>query len=105
MQFYLLFPAFRRLLLLTRVGHHWLLAGGAVLQVSINAGLHAAHPNGLAEQLWHYDGSFVGSYVCYLLLGGVAALHADRAQRWVRAHPVTVVMVLPFTGAAAEGGY
>ncbi|HKS51345.1 MAG TPA: acyltransferase [Pseudonocardiaceae bacterium] len=105
MQFYLLFPAFRRLLLLTRGRYHWLLAGGAVLQVAINAGLHAAHPNGLAEQLWHYDGSFVGSYVLYLLLGGVAALHADRAHGWVRAHPVTVVVVLLFTGAAAEDWY
>jgi len=67
--------------------------------------LHAAHPNGLAEQLWHYDGSFVGSYVFYLLLGGVAALHADRAHGWVRAHPVTVVVVLLCTGAAAEEWY
>lgn len=105
MQFYLLFPVFRQLLFLTRGRHHWLLVGGAVMQVAINAGLHAAHPSGLAEQLWHYDGSFVGSYIFYLLLGGVVAVHVDRAQGWVRAHPVTVVVVLLLTGAAAEGWY
>lgn len=105
MQFYLLFPAFRRLLLLTRGRHHWLLAGGAVAQVAINAGLHVAQPSGIAEKLWHYDGSFVGSYVFYLLLGGVVALHIDRAQAWVRAHPLAVVVALLLTGAAAEGWY
>ena len=106
MQFYLLFPAFRWFLQVSRGWHHWLLAGGAVLQVGINAGLHAVHPTGgLAEQLWQYDGSFVGSYVFYLLVGGVAAMHADRAQAWVRAHPVTVAVALLGTGAAAEGWF
>ena len=107
MQFYLLFPAFRWLLQVAQQGrwHHWLLAGGAVLQVGINAGLHAAHPTGIAELLWRYDGSFVGSYVFYLLLGGVAALHADQAQAWVRAHPVTVVVAFLVTGIAAEWWY
>ncbi len=105
MQFYLLFPAFRWLLQVTRGWHQWLLVGGAVLQVGVNAGLHAAHPTGFAEQLWHFDGSFVGSYVFYLLLGGVAALHADRVQDWVLAHPVAVVVALVLTGAAAEGWY
>lgn len=105
MQFYLLFPAFRWLLQVTRGWHHWLLAGGAVAQVGINAGLHAAHPTGIAELLWHYDGSFVGSYVFYLLLGGVAAMHADRAHAWVRAHPMTVVVAFLVTGIAAEWWY
>jgi peptidoglycan/LPS O-acetylase OafA/YrhL len=105
MQFYLLFPAFRWLLQVTRGWHQWLLIGGAVLQVGINAGLHIAHPTGFAEKLWHFDGSFVGSYLFYLLLGGVAALHVERVQGWVRAHPVVVVVALALTGAAAEGWY
>lgn len=106
MQFYLLFPVFRWFLQVTRGRHHWLLAGGAVLQIGINAGLHVAHPTGgLAELLWHYDGSFIGSYTFYLLLGGVAALHADRAHGWVRAHPVAVAVASLITGAAAEGWY
>ena len=105
MQFYLLFPAFRWLLQVSRGWHHWLLAGSAVVQVGINAGLHAAHPTGIAELLWHFDGSFVGSYVFYLLLGGVAALHADRAQDWVRQHPAIVVAAFLVTGIAAEWWY
>lgn len=105
MQFYVLFPAFRWLLQVTRGWHPWLVAGGAVVQTGINAGLHAAHPSGFAEQLWHFDGSFVGSYLFYLLLGGVAALHVDRVQGWVRAHPIVVVVALALTGAAAEGWY
>ncbi|HXT44233.1 MAG TPA: acyltransferase [Pseudonocardiaceae bacterium] len=105
MQFYLLFPAFRWLLQVSRGWHHWLLTSGAVLQVAINAGLHAAHPTGIAELLWHYDGSFVGSYVFYLLLGGVAALHADRAQAWVQEHPVIVTAAFLGTGLAAEWWY
>ncbi|MDQ3904393.1 MAG: hypothetical protein M3300_02815 [Actinomycetota bacterium] len=75
------------------------------MAVGINAGLHAARPSGISEQLWHYDGSFVGSYVFYLLLGGVTALHVDRVQGWVRAHPVVVVVGLVLTGAGAEGWY
>jgi peptidoglycan/LPS O-acetylase OafA/YrhL len=105
MQFYLLFPAFRWLLQVTRGRHQWLLIGGAVLQIGVNAGLHAAHPTGFAEKLWHFDGSFVGSYLFYLLLGGVAALHVERVQGWVRAHPAVVVVAPVLTGLAAEGWY
>jgi peptidoglycan/LPS O-acetylase OafA/YrhL len=108
MQFYLLFPVFLRLLRAVagrRGGHWWLLAISAVLQVGINAGLHGVHPSGLAGKLLGYDGSFVGSYFFYLVLGGVAALHADRVQAWVRGHPAVVFGALVSTGAAAEGWY
>jgi peptidoglycan/LPS O-acetylase OafA/YrhL len=108
MQFYLLFPLFLWLLRASarwRGGHWWLLAISAVLQVGLNAGLHDAHPSGLAGKLVHYDGSFLGSYVFYLVLGGVAALHADRAQVWVREHPVVVLVAFVLTGVAAEGWY
>lgn len=105
MQFYLLFPLFLRLLRGSRGRHWWLLGISAVLQVGINAGLHVAHPSGIAAELMRYDGSFVGSYVFYLVLGGVAALHADRVQAWVRGHLVIVPVALVLTGAAAEGWY
>jgi peptidoglycan/LPS O-acetylase OafA/YrhL len=108
MQFYLLFPLFLRLLRPAagpRSRAWWLLAVCAVLQVGINAGLHLLHPSGLAGKLLYYDGSFVGSYVFYLVLGGVAALHADRVQSWVREHSAMVVMALVLTGAATEGWY
>lgn len=108
MQFYLLFPLFLRLLR-GSAGHPgrpwWLLAISAVLQVGIDAGLHVAHPSGMAAELLRYDGSFVGSYVFYLVLGGVVALHADRAQTWVRGHPAIVLVALVLTGVAAEGWY
>jgi peptidoglycan/LPS O-acetylase OafA/YrhL len=108
MQFYLLFPLFLRLLRGSpgRRGRHWWLLGiSAVLQVGIDAGLRVAHPSGMTAQLLGYDGSFVGSYVFYLVLGGVAALHADRVQAWVRGHPAVVLGALVVTGAAAEGRY
>ncbi|HEY6423839.1 MAG TPA: acyltransferase [Pseudonocardiaceae bacterium] len=105
MQFYLLFPVFLRLLQATRRWHWWLLGIGAVLQIGIDHWLHVTHPSGLAGQLLFYDGSFVGSYAFYLVLGGVAALHADRVQAWVREHPAVVVVALLLTGAAAEGWY
>jgi peptidoglycan/LPS O-acetylase OafA/YrhL len=105
MQFYLIFPLFLRLLRLTRSGHRWLLAISAVLQIGIDAGLHGAHPTGLAAELLRYDGSFVGSYAFYLVLGGVAALHADRVQDWVRGHPAVVLVALVVTGSVAEEWY
>lgn len=108
MQFYLLFPLFLWLLRAAagrRGRHYWLLAISAVLQVGINAGLHLAHPSGIAAELWGYAGSFVGSYVFYLVLGGVAALHAEEVQAGVRGHPAIVLVAFVLTGAAAEGWY
>jgi peptidoglycan/LPS O-acetylase OafA/YrhL len=113
MQFYLLFPLFLRLLRASagrRGGQCALLVIGAALQLGINAVLHWAqpnwaHPSGIAAKLLQYDGSFVGSYMFYLLLGGLAALHSDRVQAWVRGHPVVVLGALLFTGVAAEGWF
>ena len=106
MQFYLIFPLFLWFLRATRRWHGWLLVGSGILQVGFDAGLSAANPSGgWAATLWHYDGSFVGTYTFYLLLGGVAAWHAERAQAWVRRHPITVVVAVLVTGAAAEGWY
>ncbi|HET9256968.1 MAG TPA: acyltransferase [Pseudonocardiaceae bacterium] len=105
MQFYLLFPLFLWLLRVTRGWHGWLLALGAVLQAAIDTGLHVAHPSGIAGKLLGYGGSFAGGYVCYFLLGGVVALHAERAQNWVRSHRVAVLVAVLLTGACAEGWY
>jgi peptidoglycan/LPS O-acetylase OafA/YrhL len=105
MQFYLLFPLFLLLLRVSRGWHWWLLAFSALVQAVIDAGLHTVHPSGLAGQLLPYAGSFVGSYPFYLVLGGVAALHADRLQAWVRGHRGVVIGAFVVTGAAAEGWY
>jgi peptidoglycan/LPS O-acetylase OafA/YrhL len=105
MQFYLLFPLFLWLLRKTRGRHGRLLALGAVLQVAIDTGLHTAQPSGIAAELLPYGGVFAGTYVCYWLLGGVAALHAEQVQTRLRAHPVVVFVALLLTGAAALGWY
>ncbi len=108
MQFYLVFPLFLRVLRAAagqRSRAWWLLAVCAVLQIGIDAALHVLHPSGLAGNLLRYDGSFVGSYVFYLVLGGVAALHADRVQVWIRDHPARVLTSLALTGTAAQGWY
>jgi peptidoglycan/LPS O-acetylase OafA/YrhL len=113
MQFYLLFPLFLRLLRASgarRGGHCALLVIGAVLQLGIDVVLHSGYPNGaqpsaMVAKLLQYDGSFVGSYVFYLLLGGVAALHSDLVQDWVRRNPVVVFGTLLLTGVAAEGWF
>ena len=108
MQFYLLFPLFRRLLQAAERwwgGHYWLLGSSAALQIGIDAGLHLGHPHGSAARLVGYAGSFVGSYVFYLVLGGLAALHAERVQAKVRKHPVPVLVAVVLTGTAAQGWY
>jgi peptidoglycan/LPS O-acetylase OafA/YrhL len=109
MQFYLLFPLFLRLLS-GSAGHRgrqwWLLAISAVLQVGIDTGVYLAHPSsGIAAELLRYSGSFVGSYVFYLVLGGLAALHAEQVQAWVRGHRAIVLGACVLTGAGAEGYY
>jgi peptidoglycan/LPS O-acetylase OafA/YrhL len=105
MQFYLLFPLFRRLMVATRGHHRWVLLGAAVLQVLVDLWIHDPAPNGLKADLLPYAGSFVGSYVFFLALGGVAAQHRERVFDLLRLHPVLVVAALVVTGAAAEGWY
>ena len=78
MQFYLLFPLFQRLLVATRGRHRWVLAAAAVLQVLVDLWVHDPAPTGVKADLLPYAGSFVGSYVFFLVLGGVVALHRER---------------------------
>ncbi|MGH8276928.1 MAG: acyltransferase family protein, partial [Steroidobacteraceae bacterium] len=76
-----------------------------IFQLGMNSKHHGTQPSGIAAKLLPYDGSFVGSYVFYLLLGGLAALHADRVQASVRGHPVLVFGALLLTGVAAEAWF
>jgi peptidoglycan/LPS O-acetylase OafA/YrhL len=105
MQFYLLFPLFRRLLVATAGRHRWLLLAAAVLQVLVDLWIHDPAPTGTKADLLPYAGSFVGSYVFFLVLGGVVALHRDRVLRALAEHPVRVAAAVVVTGAAAEGWY
>ena len=105
MQFYLLFPLFQRLLVATKGRHRWLLLAAAVLQVFLDLWIHDPAPTGLKAVLLPYAGSFVGSYVFFLILGGVVALHRERVLDALRRHPALVVAALVVTGVAAEGWY
>ena len=105
MQFYLLFPLFQRLLVATRGRHRWVLAAAAVLQVLVDLWVHDPAPTGAKADLLPYAGSFVGSYVFFLVLGGVVALHRERVLEALRCHRVLVVAAVVVTGAAAEGWY
>lgn len=105
MQFYLVFPLFRWLLLRTRRHHLLLLAASAVLQVGIDLWLHDPAPAGAKADLLPFVGSFLLSYQFFLVLGGVAALHLTSLTAWIRRHPALVAVAVVLTGAAAEGWY
>ncbi|GAA1297555.1 acyltransferase [Pseudonocardia xinjiangensis] len=105
LQFYLVFPLFRRLLRATTGWHAVLLAVSAVLQVLIDLYLHDPAPTGMKAQLLPYAGSFLVSYQFFLVLGGVVALHATRVDGWIRRHVAVVVAAVLLTGALAEGRY
>jgi surface polysaccharide O-acyltransferase-like enzyme len=102
MQFYLLFPLFQRLLAATRRHPGPLLLGALVLQLLADRGIAGLDPTGEAAVLMP---SFIGSYVFFLVLGGVVAMHREAVLGAVRRHPVLVGVALLLTGAAAEGSY
>ena len=105
MQFYLLFPLFQRLLTRTAGKHGLLVLGTLVLQVLIDLWIHDPAPTGWKAELLPYSGSFVGSYVFFLVLGGVVALHRERVLATLGRHPVLVTAAVAATGAAAGGWY
>jgi peptidoglycan/LPS O-acetylase OafA/YrhL len=105
LQFYLVFPLFRRLLLATRSRHGALLAVSALLQVLIDLWLHDPVPTGAKAELLPYLGSVLLSYQFFLVLGGVVALHATRVDSWIRGHTALIVTVVLVAGALAEGRY
>ena len=80
-------------------------AGALVLQVLVDLWIHDPTPTGVAAELLPYAGSFVGSYVFFLVLGGVVAMHRERVLDAVQRHPLLVVAAVVVTGAAAEGSY
>jgi peptidoglycan/LPS O-acetylase OafA/YrhL len=105
MQFYLLFPLFQRLLTRTAGKHGLLLLGALVLQVLVDLWIHDPAPTAAKAELLPYAGSFVGSYVFFLVLGGVVAMHRERVLDTLGRHPVLVTAAVVATGAAAEGWY
>ncbi|GAA1873681.1 acyltransferase [Pseudonocardia ailaonensis] len=105
LQFYLLFPLFRRLMRATHGHHLLLLAASFLLQIGIDLVLHDPAPTGLKAVLLPYAGSFVLSYQFFLVLGGVVAMHLDAVVAWVRRLPWVVAAVVVVSGAGAELWY
>jgi peptidoglycan/LPS O-acetylase OafA/YrhL len=105
LQFYLVFPLFRRLVLATRGRPVPLLAASTVLQVLIDLYLHDPAPTGAKALLLPYAGSFVLSYQFFLVAGGVAALHWDRIAAWVGRRTDLIATAVLVAGALAEGTY
>ena len=105
LQFYLLFPLFARLLRITR-GHHLALvlasAGGQAL---LDLWMHDPAPHGAKAWYMHFAGSYVISYQFFMVLGGVAAMHCDRVNAWLRSHHRLVAVAVIVTGLLAEGHY
>lgn len=105
MQFYLLFPAYRALLRATRGRHGLLLAASAALQVATDLVLHVPTPSGAEAVVAPYATSLLPSYQFFLVLGGVAAMHRDEVDAWIRRHLVLVALAPIPTGFAAEWWY
>lgn len=105
LQFYLVFPVFRRLLVVTRGHHRWLLLAALVAQVAADRWIHDPTATGTKALLLPYAGSFVGSYVFFLVLGGLVAEHRVRVLDALRRRPAAVVVALAVTGVAAEWSY
>jgi peptidoglycan/LPS O-acetylase OafA/YrhL len=105
MQFYLLFPLFRRVQGVA-VAHPWrVLAGSAALQVPMYVALHDSAPTGVLAAVIPHTGSIVLTYQFFFVVGALAALHRSAVEAWVRRHPRLLIAAVVGTGALAEGWY
>jgi peptidoglycan/LPS O-acetylase OafA/YrhL len=93
MQFYVVLPAFLRLLRATRRQPWALLLGSLVLGMVITTWLHYTHwgPGPLA-QYKGYAAQLLPTYWLLFAVGGVAALHLDAVLGWLRAHRRAVLL-------------
>jgi surface polysaccharide O-acyltransferase-like enzyme len=105
LQFYLLFPLFTRLLQATREHHIGLVATSALVQVLLDLWMHDPAPTGVKSDYLHFAGSYLVSYQFYLVLGGVAAMHRQQIDAWVRRQHRAVIAFAALAGALAEGRY
>lgn len=101
MQIYLLFPLLMMLLRATR-GHHLIVlvvSGGIQMLIS------AMNMYAVGSLHWLHLFSNVGSYQGFIVLGAVAAVHADAVLGWVRAHPRIIWITTAVTAAVTIGVY
>lgn len=96
MQFYVLFPVILWIVRATRGHHLALLVVSGAVQLAILWSLnHLSAPEGswLYVNWWHAYSTFI-PYQFFVFLGGVAAVHRDRVDAWVRAHGWWIVVGL-----------
>jgi len=97
MEFYLVFPLVLALLKRTR-GHHGLvLAGTALVQVSVSI---VTHWHFLPPVMITYAQQNAFSYVLFLVGGAIVAFHLEKVHDWVVRHSHLIYFL---TVAAAEG--
>jgi len=101
MQVYLLVPAIVWVIRKTRGHHGVLLAVAGVFQVALTA-VYAYVP-GLPEWLSGYAKVYFFSYLFFILLGAVAADHAQRMLAWVRGHRGLIGWLTLATGLVTLG--
>lgn len=87
MQFYLVFPWFRRLLRRTEGRHGRLLAASWVVQLGYMAVVAwVPRPGGSLGQLWAKSYVLLPMYAGFVMLGALAAVHYRLMHDWVLAH-------------------
>ncbi|GAA4852781.1 acyltransferase [Pseudonocardia benzenivorans] len=105
LQFYLVFPLFRKLLLATRGHHGLLLLGSAALQVVTDLWLHVPAPGPAETALMPYAMSSLLSYQFFVVFGGVVGMHLPAVDAWIRRHLPVVLAAPVVTCAAVELWY
>ena len=110
MQIYAVFPLLLWLLKATRRHHVALLGAALAVQCAFTAALHyfpvpAVHAPGLLGSWMRHPDPILGSYVLYLVAGGVAAMHLGELAAWVRSHRRAVLLLVAGGLAAGLAGY
>jgi peptidoglycan/LPS O-acetylase OafA/YrhL len=110
MQVYLVFGL---LVLLVRAttGHHGrLIAAAAAFQLLLFWFLHDALPSWYSAPHWigvlyQYDQQLLPSYLLYVLVGALAAVHVERTQAWVLRHGRAIAVAIGAGALLTEGAY
>jgi peptidoglycan/LPS O-acetylase OafA/YrhL len=86
MQVYLVFPLLLGLLYGTRRWHGWLLAAAVAYQVAVYTAIAHQVTLGPLGGWLRNPGSFLPSYLGFVVIGGIAACHTDRFLGWTHGH-------------------
>ncbi|HET9072667.1 MAG TPA: acyltransferase [Acidimicrobiales bacterium] len=104
-QLYLVFPPLMRWLAAHPRSHRPLVLAALAFQLAFTGAIHYRwDPPVLGIWLTH-SGSWLPSYVLYIVGGLVAALHFDAVTGWVRAHGRLIAVALVASVALAEVSY